>query len=60
LRRAQSVLAGWPDPPMGWFFRTYAGEGRVYRRLSRLYWDVAAPIVASRALARRAAAPVPA
>ena len=44
LRGAQAALAGWPDPPMGWFFRRYARQGRLYRRLSDAYWNVAAPI----------------
>lgn len=45
LRGAQSWLLGWPDPPLGWFFRSYASEGALYRWLSRMYWDVAAPIL---------------
>jgi flavin-dependent dehydrogenase len=51
LRGAQSWLRGWPDPPMGWLFRTYASEGALYRWLSRVYWDVAAPILPSRVAA---------
>jgi flavin-dependent dehydrogenase len=45
LRGAQTWLRGWPDPPLGWFFRTYADQGMLYRWLSRVYWDVAAPIL---------------
>ena len=47
LRSAQAGLRGWPDPPLGWFFRRYAGEGRLHRWLSDAYWNVAAPIVAA-------------
>ena len=56
LRRAQAALRGWPDPPMGWFFRRYARRGRLYRRLSDAYWDVAAPIAAAPERAVRSAA----
>lgn len=45
LRGMQSWLRGWPDPPMGWFMRNYSSEGALYRWLSGLYWDVAAPIM---------------
>jgi flavin-dependent dehydrogenase len=45
LRRAQTALRGWPDPPMGWFFRRYAAQRGLYRRLSSAYWNVAAPIL---------------
>ncbi|MDQ6748103.1 MAG: NAD(P)/FAD-dependent oxidoreductase [Candidatus Dormibacteraeota bacterium] len=45
LRGAQTWLRGWPDPPMGWFMRNYAAQGALYRHLSRLYWEAAAPIV---------------
>jgi flavin-dependent dehydrogenase len=46
LRALQSGLRGWPDPPMGWFMRNYSAEGALYRWLSRIYWEVAAPISA--------------
>lgn len=52
LRGAQSWLRGWPDPPMGWFLRAYAAEGGFYRWLSRVYWDVAAPILPAPTAAR--------
>ncbi|GAC1335264.1 MAG: hypothetical protein NVSMB17_17960 [Candidatus Dormibacteria bacterium] len=45
LRGAQFALSGWPDPPMGWFFRRYARGRRLYRQLSGAYWGVAAPIL---------------
>jgi len=45
LRGVQTALRGWPDPPMGWFFRRYARGGRLYRQLSGAYWGVAAPIL---------------
>ena len=35
LRVSQRVLRGWPDPPVGWFFRAYAGRGRLYRTVPR-------------------------
>jgi flavin-dependent dehydrogenase len=43
LRGAQRVLRGWPDPPIGWFFRAFEAEGRVYRGVSRVYWELAVP-----------------
>jgi len=55
LRAAQSALRGWPDPPMGMFFRRYAREGRLYRWLSDAYWNVAAPIQPAPARAARGA-----
>jgi len=45
LRRAQRLLQGWPDPPLGAFFRTFAGEGWLYRYVSGLYWQLAAPVL---------------
>ncbi|MGI8609593.1 MAG: NAD(P)/FAD-dependent oxidoreductase [Candidatus Dormibacteria bacterium] len=56
LRGAQSWLRGWPDPPMGWFFRNYASQGALHRWLSRAYWDVAAPIIPAAGPLVRAAA----
>ncbi|MFN2464012.1 MAG: NAD(P)/FAD-dependent oxidoreductase [Candidatus Dormibacteria bacterium] len=50
LRHAQATMRGWPDPPMGWFFQRYARRGRLYRRLSSAYWNVAAPILAAGAM----------
>jgi len=45
LRRAQRLLRGWPDPPLGWFFRAFRRQGRVYDSVSRRYWELAAPIL---------------
>ncbi|HEV1997497.1 MAG TPA: NAD(P)/FAD-dependent oxidoreductase [Candidatus Dormibacteraeota bacterium] len=55
LRGAQVGLRGWPDPPMGSFFRTYAAEGALYRWLSRAYWDIAAPLLPAAAVPARGA-----
>jgi flavin-dependent dehydrogenase len=52
LRSLQTALRGWPDPPMGPFLRAYAGQGRLYRWLSRLYWELAAPILPAPAATR--------
>jgi flavin-dependent dehydrogenase len=43
LRRAQRVLRGWPDPPVGMMARALT-MGALYRYATRLYWEVAAPI----------------
>jgi flavin-dependent dehydrogenase len=56
LRGAQAALRGWPDPPMGWFLRRYARRGRLYRRLSDAYWNVAAPILEAPSRTARAEA----
>ena len=45
LRATQALARGWPDPPLGWFFGRMAAQGALYRLLSGLYWDVAAPIM---------------
>jgi flavin-dependent dehydrogenase len=44
LRLAQRALRGWPDPPVGTFFRAFS-RGFTYRWLCRVYWEVAAPIL---------------
>jgi flavin-dependent dehydrogenase len=44
LRAAQTMLRGWPDPPLGVLFRWFAREGGLHRWASRAYWDLAAPI----------------
>jgi flavin-dependent dehydrogenase len=43
LRRAQTALWGWPDPPVGTFLAAFS-RGFMYEWLCRVYWDVAAPI----------------
>jgi flavin-dependent dehydrogenase len=43
LRRAQSALRGWPDPPVGTFLAAFS-RGFAYEWLCRVYWEVAAPI----------------
>ena len=47
LRLAQTALRGWPDPPVGTFFRAFSA-GVMYRWLCAAYWDVAAPILPAR------------
>ncbi|MHB8507072.1 MAG: NAD(P)/FAD-dependent oxidoreductase [Candidatus Dormibacteria bacterium] len=44
LRAAQRTLRGWPDPPLGPAFSAFA-RGLMYRYLTRVYWEVAAPIL---------------
>jgi menaquinone-9 beta-reductase len=56
LRGAQAWLRGWPDPPLGWLLRNYAAERSLYRWVSRMYWEVAAPIVPAAARPARAVA----
>jgi flavin-dependent dehydrogenase len=51
LRRMQRVLRGWPDPPVGWFFRAFA-RGFLYEWICGNYWEVAAPIEPAPYLAR--------
>jgi flavin-dependent dehydrogenase len=43
LRKAQTALRGWPDPPVGTFLAAFS-RGFMYEWLCRAYWDVAAPI----------------
>jgi flavin-dependent dehydrogenase len=43
LRRAQTALRGWPDPPVGTFLAAFS-RGFMYEWLCRVYWEVAAPI----------------
>jgi menaquinone-9 beta-reductase len=47
LRQAQTALRGWPDPPVGTFFRAFS-RGFMYRWLCGVYWNVAAPILPAR------------
>jgi flavin-dependent dehydrogenase len=47
LRQAQTALHGWPDPPVGTFFRAFS-RGFMYRWLCGAYWNVAAPILPAR------------
>jgi menaquinone-9 beta-reductase len=44
LRRAQTILRGWPDPPVGTFLAAFS-RGFTYSWLCRKYWEVAAPIL---------------
>ncbi|MEA2646031.1 MAG: hypothetical protein QOE92_1114 [Chloroflexota bacterium] len=44
LRWAQRVLRGWPDPPVGLMARVVT-RGALYRVATRMYWEVAAPIL---------------
>jgi flavin-dependent dehydrogenase len=55
LRRAQSALRGWPDPPVGTFMAAFS-RGFMYEWLCRKYWEVAAPIRPTRESNRRAEA----
>ena len=43
LKRAQTALRGWPDPPVGTFMAAFS-RGFMYEWLCRKYWEVAAPI----------------
>jgi flavin-dependent dehydrogenase len=52
LRQAQSVLRGWPDPPVGTFLAAFS-RGFMYSWLCRKYWEVAAPIAPARPAAAR-------
>jgi flavin-dependent dehydrogenase len=58
LRWGQRLLRGWPDPPVGVYFRLYAREGRLYRWASRIYWELASPIEPAPYLAARSNAAV--
>jgi flavin-dependent dehydrogenase len=56
LRQAQTILRGWPDPPVGTFLAAFS-RGFLYSGLCRKYWEVAAPILpaAGRALSASSA-----
>jgi hypothetical protein len=43
LRKAQTALRGWPDPPVGTFLAAFS-RGFMYEWLCRVYWELAAPI----------------
>jgi flavin-dependent dehydrogenase len=44
LRQAQTVLRGWPDPPVGTYLAAFS-RGFMYSWVCRKYWEVAAPIL---------------
>jgi menaquinone-9 beta-reductase len=50
LRQAQTLLRGWPDPPVGSFLAAFS-RGFMYSWLCRKYWEVAAPILPAAAIA---------
>ena len=43
LRKAQTALRGWPDPPVGTLLAAFS-RGFMYEWLCRVYWELAAPI----------------
>ena len=49
LRRGQTLLRGWPDPPVGSFLAAFS-RGFMYSWLCRKYWELAAPILPAAAV----------